>query len=299
VTITYQSVDQRLDLIEVKPDGTLAVKTGTSAVSAPTLPTADAGAVGIAGVLVYTLNGARTSGFVMEQRNIFPIKPAAPVQGVNLSTIPNTLNKLRTGGNVRIAYFGDSITEGAEAGSWWSDRSKTYTGLTTAGLRARFPSANISEYVASQGGKSLYDSQPTFQKILDLDASGQQVDCVVINLGMNDTGVSPSLSTSQSALATYIDQARAAGIEVIVMTPIESNPYYNPSNRAPRSTVAAAIKQTALSKNAAFIDMYQEWVNQGTRGIAPFSQLHNTFNHPGVAGHKLISDTLLRMFPKT
>jgi lysophospholipase L1-like esterase len=121
----------------------------------------------------------------------------------------------------------------------------------------------------------------------------------VINLGMNDTGVSPSLSTSQSALATYIDQARAAGMEVIVMTPIESNAYYNPSNRAPRSTVAAAIKEVALSKDAAFLDMYQEWVNQGTRGIAPFSQLHNTYNHPGVAGHRLIADALLRVFPKT
>jgi lysophospholipase L1-like esterase len=235
----------------------------------------------------------------MEQRNIFPIKPAAPVQGVNLDTIPNTLNKLRGGGNVRIAYFGDSITEGAEAGSWWNDRSKTYTGLTTAGLRGRFPSATITEFRASQGGKSLYDSQATFQTILDLDAAGQQVDVVVINLGMNDTGLSTTINNSKSALATYIDQARARGIEVIVMTPIESNPYYNPSNRAPRSVVAAAIKDVALSKDAAFLDMYQEWVNQGTRGIAPFSQLHNTYNHPGVAGMRLIADALLRMFPKT
>jgi lysophospholipase L1-like esterase len=235
----------------------------------------------------------------MEQRNIFPIKPAAPVQGVNVDTISNTLNKLRNGGNVRIAYFGDSITEGAEAGSWWSDRSKTYTDLTTAGLRARFPSATISQFVASQGGKSLYDSQATFQTILDQQKTGNTIDCVVINLGMNDTGLSNTINNSKTALATYIDQARAAGIEVIVMTPVESNAYYNPSNRAPRSVVAAAIKEVAASKNAALMDMYQEWVNQGTRGISPFSQLHNTFNHPGVAGHRLMSDALLRMFPKT
>jgi hypothetical protein len=38
-------------------------------------------------------------------------------------------------------------------------------------------------------------------------------------------------------------------------------------------------------------------VNQASRGIAPVSQLHNYFNHPGNAGHKLIANTVLQFFP--
>jgi len=45
------------------------------------------------------------------------------------------------------------------------------------------------------------------------------------------------------------------------------------------------------------VDVYTEWVNQATRGISPFSQLHNTFNHPGIAGMRVYADALLRAFP--
>ena len=296
--IKYDLVKQRLDLIQVLPDGTVSVKRGTSAVVCPTLPSPDEGAVALAGVFVFTLDGAKHSGFAIQQRDILPIKPAAPVQPIHPGTTPNTLAKLRAGGNVNIAFFGDSITEGAEAGQWWRDRSKTYTGLVEAGLEARFPGANVTATLASQGGKGATDSQAVFQKALDAHNAGNTIDLLVINMGMNDKG-KPSLDPFKAAMTDYIAQARAAGIEVLLVTPMQSNIFYEPNqtDRVPRLEIASAIKEVAAAQNATCVDVYTEWANLATRGIMPFSQLHNGFNHPGVFGMTVYADVIMRAFP--
>jgi lysophospholipase L1-like esterase/GH24 family phage-related lysozyme (muramidase) len=297
--ISYDIVKQRLDLIQVLPDGTLSVKKGQSQIVCPALPEPDAGATALAGVYVFTLDGARDSGFVLQQRDILPIKPASPVEPINPAAIPNTLAKLRSGGNVNIAYFGDSITLGGEAGKWWSDRSKVYTTLVTNGLKARFPQATITETLAAKGGTDAEGSIPDFQKsVIDVSNAGNKIDVVVINMGMNDKG-KPTLDPFKGALKTYIDMARGAGIEVVLVSPMQSNPYYEPNqtDRVTRLEIASAIKEVATEKTATYVDVYQAWVNQSTQGVLPFSQLHNTFNHPGPAGHKVYADTILRAFP--
>jgi hypothetical protein len=38
-------------------------------------------------------------------------------------------------------------------------------------------------------------------------------------------------------------------------------------------------------------------MNQASRGIAPVSQLHNWFNHPGNAGHQVIANAIMSQFP--
>jgi lysophospholipase L1-like esterase len=209
--------------------------------------------------------------------------------------------KLKAGGNVNIAFFGDSITDGAEVGQWWSDRSKTYTDLTIAGLRQQFPMATVNEVLAAEGGKSAVDSPDIFQKdVLDVNASGKKIDLVVIAMGMNDFG-KPSMTPFKDAMRGYIDKARAAGIEVMLVTPIQSNEYFEPkqTDRVPRATIAQAIRDIGAEENVTTIDMWQEWQNQATHGIAPSSQLHNMFNHPGEPGHQLYAATILRAFKST
>lgn len=299
LAISYDIVKQRLDLIQALPDGTLSVKKGESQFVCPALPEPDAGATALAGVYIFTLDGAKDSGFVLQQRDILPIQPAAPVEPINPAAIPSTLAKLRSGGNVNIAYFGDSITLGGEAGKWWSDRSKTYTTLVTNGLKARFPQASITETLAAKGGTDAEGSIPDFQQsIIDVNNGGNRIDLVVINMGMNDKG-KPTLDPFKGALKTYIDMSRAAGIEVLLVSPMQSNPYYEPNqtDRVTRLEIAGAIKEVATEKVATYVDVYQAWVDQSTHGVLPFSQLHNTFNHPGAAGHAVYADTILRAFP--
>lgn len=68
---------------------------------------------------------------------------------------------MRAGQPVTIAFMGDSITLGAEAGPWWDEQLKftgkdsTYRGRVIHGLRQRFPQATITPVEASQGGTGI------------------------------------------------------------------------------------------------------------------------------------------------
>jgi hypothetical protein len=87
----------------------------------------------------------------------------------------------------------------------------------------------------------------------------------------------------------------------MLVTPIQSNEYYEPkqTDRVPRATIAQAIRDVAAQENVTLVDMWQEWQNQATHGIAPSSQLHNMFNHPGEPGHQLYAASILRAFKTT
>jgi hypothetical protein len=136
------------------------------------------------------------------------------------------------------------------------------------------------------------------ERVLDPHNAGSRVDLVVIAMGMNDKG-KPTLDPFKAAMNEYIDKARAAGIEVLLVTPMQSNPYYEPNqtDRVPRARIAEAILEVGEARDATVIDVHTEWNNMATRGILPFSQLHNTYNHPAVFGMRLYADTILRAFP--
>jgi lysophospholipase L1-like esterase len=299
IQISYQLNVQRLDLIQMLPNGRIVVKKGRNAPVCPVLPDPDPGAVALAGIHVNTIDGARRSGFSVQQRDIYPIAPLPPARPVNPGTIPKTIAKLKAGKNVNIAFFGDSITAGAEASGWFKDRSRTYTSLLANGLKARYPGAAVTQTMAHQSGVSATAGGPTWKKyVIDPHRAGKRVDLVIIAMGMNDKG-KPTLDPYKSALRGYIAQAKAAGIEVLMVTPIQSNPFYDKVNQyaVPRAQIASAMRQVASETHVALADAYTEWVNQGSRGIAPSSQLHNWFNHPGNAGMKVIANSILGHFP--
>jgi lysophospholipase L1-like esterase len=299
VKINYDIVFQRLDLIELLSDGTMKVKEGTAAPTVPVLPTADPGAVALAGIHVNTLDGAIRSGFSIKQRDIFPIAPKPTVAPIRPGTISKTISKLDAGKNINIAFFGDSITAGAESSGWFHNRDRTWTSLVSNAIQSRY-GVTVTQTMAHESGVSAVLGGNTWNKyVLQPNDAGKHVDLVIIAMGMNDFG-KPTLDPYKNALRGYINDAKARGIDVLMMTTIQSNPYYDPviaGDHVPRSVIAQAMRDVGTEKNVAVADAYTEWVNQASRGIAPVSQLHNYFNHPGNAGHKLIANTVLQFFP--
>ena len=123
--------------------------------------------------------------------------------------------------------------------------------------------------------------------------SSTQLDLVVIALGMNDDNV----ADFKTAITNFINQAHAKGIEVLLVSTAQSTPFIEPLSSDPtRAQIAQATREVAMSKNVAMADVWTEWQNQSYLGIPPWSQLHNWINHPGVPGHQLYANTILRMF---
>jgi lysophospholipase L1-like esterase len=297
VRYSYRYVTQRLDLIQVLPNGQVTVKKGTPAIVNPVLPTADSGAVALAGVFVYTLDGARTSGFTIATSDIYPINPAPAVQPVNPAAITKTLNKLKNGQPVNIAWFGDSITAGEEVKYSTKDRSRTYTGRVVAGLQSRYPTATIRETAAYMGGIAAETSGDWFRnKVLNVHDGGNKVDLLVIALGMNDRG-RPDTSAFKAAMNSYIDAAQARGIEVLVVTTMPWNPLVERRwSFLPKAQIAQATRDVASARNVALADVYREFMNLPSRGMPVHALHHNWLHHPGEAGMQLYADTILRFF---
>lgn len=298
VVVSYREVPQRLDLIQVDSSGKVTVKQGESRFVCPYLPEPDVGHTAVAGVYVAPWLDANSQ---LTADLILPINPADPVAPVNADAVAKTRAKLEQGKPVSIAYMGDSLTLGAEAGKWWEDNTKHWRGRFQNELKARYPESDISEIAAWRGGKGTEFGLEVLQEVV-LPA---KPDLLIVMMGVNDAdGPSTDGSKAKVPAPTYgqhleniIKSAQDAGIEVILMTSMQPYPM-KPGGHAQRwPDYVEQQKQLAEKYHVGLADTYAEWLNLQTRGIPPYSQLHNWNNHPGAFGHGVMADVPLRFFP--
>jgi lysophospholipase L1-like esterase len=298
--VSWQYVTQRLDLVQVGPDGKIGVKKGTPVMVCPALPEADAGCAALAGI--YIAPWKQDKDYVITAGTIYPIRPAPPVLPVNKDAIAATRTKLAEGKEVKIAFVGDSITAGAEAPNWdvnlWTEKNLAYVSRVVVGLKKLFPKATITPLKATQGG-----TQTKFgQDVMASTVLPAKPDLLFIAFGTNDSsspiGKEPGNPPDKfkEDLRAMIKKARGAGTDVILVIAMPQNPWLK-SHVAERWPVyRQAMLDLAREENVGAADVYTEWQNQALRGTPPFSQLHNWINHPGQAGHKLFADVILRFF---
>lgn len=314
VKASAEAALQRLDLIQRDAAGRLSVKKGESAWVCPALPHPDPGHLAVAGIYIAPWRASRNpffdqapaalagaSDYAITAREIFPIAPAPPVSPVHPERLDGILGKLRSGAPVKIALMGDSITLGAESTRWWEDKydagSKTWKGRVVHALRQRFPAATIEVIEAYRGGVTIdYGLQR-----LD-DVLAQSPDLVIAAFGVNDAdpGVGKRAPGEfAQAAATITDRARAAGADVLWITPFPLIPWVN-GDQAGRleEHFIPAIKRAAADHGAALADVNAEYKNLSHRGIPWWSQHHNWHNHPGDLGHAIYAETVLRCFPE-
>jgi len=317
VKVTGRYAMQRLDLIQVDAAGKVSVKEGHSAAVCPALPQADAGAAPLAGVYIAPWRAAANPHFDAEraavkpatdyaitQYEILPVKPAPPVQPINKGGVSRTFGSLAAGRTVRIALMGDSITLGAEAGPWWDRRIKftakdvAYRGRVIHGLRQRFPKAKVTPIEAYKGGTTAKFGL----QVLDKDVLPNGPDLVVMAFGANDAagpiGRGPRNPPEQFKrdMLALVRKAKGAGVEVMLVVGMQMNPWLKNGATQRWGAYRKAILDIGATQNVAVADVYTEWMNLASRGIPPFTQLHNWINHPGAFGHGVYADVVLRFF---
>jgi lysophospholipase L1-like esterase len=314
VKVTGRMALQRLDLVQVAPGGKVGVKKGKSCIVCPELPQADAGCAGLAGIYVApwkaaanpnydAAGGLKTpSPYAVTEHEILPIHPAPPVEPVNKSAVERSLKKLADGRELKIAFMGASVTLGAEAGAWWDDlwteKNLGYPSRVVVALRRKFPRAAVAPIAAFQGGtQTKYGLE-----MIDKTVVPAKADLLLVDFGGNDVsgpiGKGPNNPPEQfkEDMRTIIRRAKAAGMETIIVIGERSNPWLKPDVLQRWPAYRQAMLDLAKEENVGAADVYTEFANQASRGIPPFSQLHNWINHPGKNGHKLYADVILRFF---
>lgn len=291
---------QRLDLIQTGPDGNLSVKKGISKIVCPALPEADAGCTALAGVYIAPWKQEQT--FCITAENIYPINPAPPVRPVNKEAVAAVRQKLAGGQNVKIAFVGDSITLGAEAGNWWADlwteKNLGYASRVVVGLKKMFPKTTITPVAAFKGAMTTKYGL----EMMDKTVLPSKPDLVFISFGGNDAagaiGKEPRNPPDQfkEDLRVMIRKSKSAGADVILVVTMQQNPWQKNKVTERWPVYRQAMIELAVEENVGVADCFTEWENQASQGVPPWSQLHNCINHPGKDGHKLFADVILRFF---
>lgn len=305
---------QRLDLVQVGPDGRLSVKKGAPRIVCPELPAPDASCMGLAGIYIAgwtaadnpnydAAGGLKAAGtYAITPHEIFPIQPAPPVTPVNKEALARSVRKLAAGGELKIAFMGASVTVGAEAPAWWADlwteKNLGFPSRVVVGLRKRFPKATVTPIAAFQGGTQTKYGLEVMDKVV----IPGKADVLLIDFGGNDVsgpiGGKPNNPPEQfkEDMRAMIQKAKNAGMEVLIVVGERSNPWLKPNVFERWPAYRQAMLDVAKEENVAAADVWTEFANQASRGIPPISQLHNWLNHPGKNGHKIYADVILRCF---
>gem|GEM_PF-1069559 len=305
---------QRLDLIQVDPAGKVTVKQGQPAVVCPELPHADEGRAALAGIYIAAWRAEANphfdggnrpkspGGYAITQHEIFPIHPAPPVPPVNKKAVTKSHKLLAEGRELKIAFMGASITVGAEAPAWWADlwtdKNRGFPSQVVVGLRDRFPKATVTPLAACQGGTTTRYGL----KIIDETVVPARADLLLVDFGGNDAGGPVGKEPTnppgpfKEDMRTIIRKAQAAGMEVIVVVGEAGSPWAGNKSFERWPAYRQAMLEVSAEENVAAADVCTEMAQLAARGIPPYSQLHNCLNHPGVLGHRVYADVILRLF---
>jgi lysophospholipase L1-like esterase len=257
----------------------------------PVLPQADTNAVALASIFIHQYDWT-----AVRNEDIYIINPAAPVPPVNPGAVARSLAKLQNRQYIKVAFFGTSITLGAEAGNWDSSPIYTFRFKFKAGVAQRF-GGSVVEINAYGGGGTTTNGVSTISTV-----AGQSPDLAIIEFGANDVagpaGGAPNVSATQftANIRQIVRAMKGANAEVVLVTPYLLHPYYEDENqRLP--VYADSMRRVAQQETVGLADVHAEWNNLASRGIPPAYEFHNNHNHPGTRGHQLMADCLLRFFP--
>lgn len=298
VIASYRYSLLRLDTIQVSPGGVVSLKTGRPHISVPVPPEPDAGCLALAHVFVPYRAAALTAD------QIYPIIETAEqaVTGSTPGRIPKTLAKLRAGQPVKIVCWGDSVTAGGNA----SKPEFRYPDVFAAGLRERFPQAQIDVQNISIGGSNSFQwlfpekaNLPEawkpicrFQRVLDA-----KPDLVTIEF-VNDAYLDPK--GVEERYSDILKRLEPTGAEVILITPhftmLQMMSLTSMHGTVEHRPYVLGLRAFAEKHHVALADASARWEHLWKEGLPYLTLLHNTINHPDDRGHRLFAEELWKCF---
>ena len=204
---------------------------------------------------------------------------------------------------VTVAFLGDSVTQGCfelykkNDGSIETifDKRNAYSQAFADMLSLLYPSVPVNILNAGISG----DNAPNGLKRLERDVLRHEPDLVVVCYGLNDCGETvDSIARYTTALAKIFARVKAAGCELIFMTPNMMNTHLSPFLMKDADVVAIA-EQTGRKQTGGMFDAHIEaarrlcrdmdvpvcdcyllWKQLDANGVDTTELLSNKINHP-------------------
>lgn len=214
-----------------------------------------------------------------------PSPPAAlapVVQALELKWPRNrTIHLVCHGHSVPAGYFATPVVRANEA----------YPAGLQAGLRERFPHAVLNVIVTAIGGEASDRGAARFER----DVLALHPAVVTIDYSLNDRRL--GLEKAKANWTAMIVAAKAAGIQVILLTPTPDQSAKLDDPKDPLNQHAEQVRALAKEQGVLLVDslaLFKAKVAAGT----PLKDLMSQVNHPNAAGHALVTAALLDLFRK-
>jgi len=295
VWVDYDCEWSRLDAIVVNRSGRVTLLQGKAHPATPRPPAPGPAETVLAHVWVPG-RLARLTG-----DNLYPILarayPEPPVtEAPAARLLPKSWAKLTRGEPLHILAWGDSVTDGGEAGS----EAARYQNRFVALLRERFPAANLRLTTAAWGGRNsdhFLREPPESPHNFEKAVLAPRPDLIVMEF-VNDAWMSPEVV--EQKYSHLLARFREIGAEWIILTPHFVRPDWMnaPGVRVeedPRPYVAG-LRAFARRQGVALADASLRWGHLLREGIPYTTLLSNSINHPDDRGHELFARSLVALF---
>lgn len=189
---------------------------------------------------------------------------------------------------MNIVCHGHSVPSGY-AKTPHVDTFVAYPHLLHRGVKDKHPNAVVNVIVTAIGGETSQTGAVRFTR----DVLSMKPDVVLIDYGLNDRRL--SLEDSAKNLQQMIDEAKAVGVKIVLLTPTGDTRAKMLDDNDPLSKQAAQIRAVAEKNGVALADSYlayQSWMKAGKK----IDDLMSQINHPNAAGHQLVVEQVLPWF---
>lgn len=194
-----------------------------------------------------------------------------------------TVNIVCHGHSVPAGYFKTPVV----------DTFNAYPHLLHVGLKRRFPFAVANVIVTAIGGENSVSGAARFKR----DVLSHRPRVVTIDYSLNDRRV--GLRKAEAAWSSMIEQALAAKVKVILMTPtsdLTQLPTASDAQRRPLKDHAEQVRRLAGKYGVALADSLAGFEAHVAAG-KDLRDLLSQVNHPSRLGHDIATAALLKWFP--
>jgi acyl-CoA thioesterase I len=169
------------------------------------------------------------------------------------------------------------------------DTFVAYPHLLHLAVKEKHPKAVVNVIVTAIGGENSLSGTARFKR----DVLVHKPDVVLIDYGLNDRRV--PLEQSAASWQQMIDEAKAGGVKVILLTPTGDTSAKMLDENDPLAKQAVQIRALAEKNGVGLADSflaYQNWIKSGKK----LDELMSQVNHPNASGHQLVLAQLLPWF---
>ncbi len=166
-----------------------------------------------------------------------------------------TLEDLKSGCDVTIVAFGDSITAGYAV-------RRGFPSFWMEWLQKKYPEAKVEMINSGVSGDTTMDGLAR----LDWSVLSYEPDLVTINFGINDCVLRLGLEEFEMNFVEMVRRIRAGpGSEILLLSsqPLETPPYDGLV-----LDYYQAIERVAREMDVGFVDVYEVWMRQVRRGTS-------------------------------